>query len=398
MYKLQRDVSVYKIFLFFIFLLLFSLPLSEAIKQSALFFVLIIGIYWVVTQEIIVEVDTAFNGAMSYMLASSVGIVVAQDTSGAFNGFLDVFKITLLFLIVRSVNFSQVRLASIITTLFISFHLALVLGLYHYLNHSNNYLELKSIGHVNHSAIYMAIIFAIAFSHICHKLQPKFNLWLITLVLSFMGLIISGSRAAIFSTIFICLIVLSAYLYCKKIPIKVFATLILGGLIICIFIIVWNSYSYHKILQRGFDLTGRHDLYISSLRFWFEQSWIHQLFGIGAKNSYLIDFQKYSPGGRLLGINDAVHVGHSHNTYITLLLEKGIVGVFSYICFISFVLVKLVKTSSKGYLTLAAIFIWWLNFIISLANTTFHDENALLMSIIWGLALNQSVEQRDCYS
>ncbi len=395
MHKLQLDISVNNILLFSLFLLLFSLPLSEAIKQCALCFILIIGIYWVITRNITVKMDSVFNGAILYVLASSAGIIVAHDASSAANGFLDVFKIVFLFLFVRSVNFTRISLTSIIATLFISFHLALLLGLYRYFNHLNDYLELKSIGHVNHSAIYMAMIFTIAFSHICYKLQIKFDLWLITLVLSFMGLMISGSRAAIFSTVFICLTVLLVYLYDKKIPIKIFALLTLLLFTVGFFVVVWNSYSYHKILQRGLDLTGRHDLYVASLQFWFEQSWVHKLFGIGAKNSYLIDFQKYSPGGHLLGISDVAHVGHSHNTYITFLLEKGIVGVSSYICFISFVLAKLVRSPNKGYITLAAILVWWLNFMVSFANTTFHSENALLMSIIWGLALNQSVEERD---
>jgi len=64
----------------------------------------------------------------------------------------------------------------------------------------------------------------------------------------------------------------------------------------------------------------------------------------------------------------------------------------TYSSFILFVLIALIKRFIKdrqNYLTVAAIAVYLLNIMVSAVNTTFHDENGLLMGILWAMALQK---------
>ena len=109
---------------------------------------------------------------------------------------------------------------------------------------------------------------------------------------------------------------------------------------------------------------------------------VRTFFGIGSGEFKIIDITKYFPG------NVEVHVSHAHNTFLTFLTEKGIVALLAYLVFQLSLFIKFIKNFRQNSIVFLALLMLMANNIISLANTTFHHENALLMLLFWALALS----------
>ena len=103
---------------------------------------------------------------------------------------------------------------------------------------------------------------------------------------------------------------------------------------------------------------------------------------VGSGQFKIIDITKYFPG------NGEIHVSHSHNTFLTFLTEKGIIALLAYLVFQLSLFIKFIKNFRQNNIVFLALLMLMANNIISLANTTFHHENALLMLLFWALALS----------
>ena len=149
-----------------------------------------------------------------------------------------------------------------------------------------------------------------------------------------------------------------------------------------------NSYLTEK-LTKGFSDTPRIQLWISSIYIWLD----HNLFfGIGVGNSIFFDPRTYFPDSEMTYINNA------HNTFLDMLLERGIFGLITFLAFIGLLFKNLIKAKQEnsqlntyyniGLMVLSVIF------IMSFANITFRYEFALLAVMIWGLLLNKSFTEQ----
>ena len=91
--------------------------------------------------------------------------------------------------------------------------------------------------------------------------------------------------------------------------------------------------------------------------------------------------------------------GHSHNLYLTALVERGVVGLMmTFLLMIAWIrqLIKtldLAKKSSEAmYLWAGSFSAWITTFVIGLVNTTFHHEHAILACLFLGLYLSYTNE------
>ena len=110
-------------------------------------------------------------------------------------------------------------------------------------------------------------------------------------------------------------------------------------------------------------------------------TWLeHPFFGIGSGEFKTIDITKYFPG------NGEVRVSHSHNTFLTFLTEKGIIALLAYLIFQLSLFIKFIKNFRQNSIVFLALLMLVFQNVISLVNTTFHHENALLMLLFWALA------------
>ncbi|CAN1514735.1 RfaL Lipid A core - O-antigen ligase and related enzymes [Methylophilaceae bacterium] len=280
----------------------------------------------------------------------------------------------------------------------------LIWGLYEYLViHSRVTLEIHSVGHVNHSAIYLVMIFGAALGWFLSTLNIKketlqkksqtIMLGMLSL-LFFISLIIGMSRGAFGIGVILGLSLLILLGKNKKNRLIGIASII-GILLLAIFLKT-NIVQKLTITSKGNNVLAYRD------RVWnvsLEASRHSPLLGIGMSNFHFIslDQLKQSVEGRGETFNAEKYYfqGHSHNFYLSALVERGIVGLIVTFIFMLAWMTSLIKTfgrakrsSEETFLWAGSFSAWWATFGIGLVNTTFHHEHAILACLFLGLYIS----------
>ena len=261
-------------------------------------------------------------------------------------------------------------------------------------------LHLHSVGHVNHSAIYLCMITGAALSLLISQLQSaqKKYVFITSLLFIFLiaSVIISQSRGA-FGILF--LLAFTLFLLSKlSIKIKTISLALLTiFLISIIFIKPVMTIEKHIADQNNNDVLASRD------KLWraaFEIARLNPLLGIGGGNwnHIRIDQIKSSVESRGEVFNNdtfAVEFHHPHNIYLSNLVDRGILGFIIFLSFMLIWLITLIKSykkynqDSKAMLFIMGSFsAWGTIFGIGFVNTTFHHENALLALFFLSLHLN----------
>ena len=283
----------------------------------------------------------------------------------------------------------------------------LLWGLYEYLViHSKKYLEIHSVGHVNHSAIYLTMIFGATLgwfiSQFDSRKKNKATQWQTILIgimsfILFIALIIGQSRGAFGIAVLLglCLLFLANG---KKIK-------IIGGFFIAsilIFCVLFRIEIVQKQINNansGSSLSGRDKVWnVSKEAFRFSP-----LLGLGLSNWHFIKLSQLEKSvqarGETFDADNYIFPGHSHSLYFSALLERGIVGLMVTLIFMFYWLYDLIKTfkwskkSSTSFMLWAGSFSAWLaTFGIGLVNTTFHHEHGILACLFLGLYISYKNE------
>ena len=282
----------------------------------------------------------------------------------------------------------------------------LLWGLYEYLIiHSKINLQIHSVGHVNHSAIYLTMIFGASLSWFISYLNSTKRgvifdwsaifLGILTLLL-FISLIIGQSRGAfgisvILTTAIICLLI-------KKKNLKILAVGFFTSILILSMSLTPNILKKHMANQANHNVLAFRD------RVWnvsFEAARLNPILGIGISNwSYLSQDQIKKIVERRAEIfnpDKYSFQGHSHSLYLTALVERGIIGLIVTFIFMMAWIYQLKKTFHWAKKTNETTYLWggsfsaWIaTFGIGLVNTTFHHEHGILACIFLGLYLGYS--------
>ena len=266
--------------------------------------------------------------------------------------------------------------------------------------HTKDALQLHSVGHVNHSAIYLCMVAGASLSLVVSQLQSaqKKYVFITTLlfILFISSVLISQSRGA-FGIVF--LLAFALFLLSKlSIKIKTILLVLLSIFLISIvFIKPVATIEKHIADQNNNDVLASRD------KLWraaFEIARLNPLLGIGGGNwnHIKIDQIKSSVESRGEVFNNdtfAVEFHHPHNIYLSNLVDRGILGLITFLSFMFIWLITLIKSykkynqDSKATLFIMGSFSAWATiFGIGFVNTTFHHENALLALFFLGLHLN----------
>ncbi len=281
----------------------------------------------------------------------------------------------------------------------------LLWGLYQFfILHTKLSLELHSVGHVNHSAIYLVMIFGASLSwFLSYFDSDKFKMkasrfYLLVLgVLSFiffMSLIIGQSRAAYGTGILLGFLLL--HLICKNKKIKIFGV----ALIILIFLL--SVILKTGVIEKQISNQESNNVLSSRDKVWnvsLEASRFSPTLGIGLSNWHFITIDQLKKSvedrGEKFNPNNYWFPGHSHNLYLSALVERGILGLFMTLIFMLFWFRHIVKTYTWALKSQDSIRLWsgslsaWVaTFGIGLVNTTFHHEHAILACLFLGIYLS----------
>jgi O-antigen ligase len=281
----------------------------------------------------------------------------------------------------------------------------LLWGLYQYLIiHTKPNLQLHSVGHVNHSAIYLVVIFGASLGWFLsylnlNKVKFKFsNFYVFALgilsLIFFVSLIISQSRAAFGVGILLSLLVI--YFLGKNTKIRTIGVISIISIVILSIVLQTGVVEKQIANQKANDfLSSRDKVWNVSL----EASRFHPLFGIGLSNWHFITIEQLRASvesrGEKFNPHNYYFPGHSHNLYLSALVERGFVGFLVTILFMLFWLKHLIstfnwakKTPQASYFWAGSLSAWVATYGIGFVNTTFHHEHAILACLFLGLYLS----------
>ncbi len=360
------------IFLSAFYALALALPITEALKQISVIAIILLGIHLIFKKELKLDENLLTFSAGGLVVFSMISASFAFNPPTALKACIDIFRIIMIFLIIKHFPLNLRQLVNFNKILFFSMTVALFYGLYKlYFVETSTFLELHSVGQAS-SSIYLLFIFSIALSCFFSQNNLPTHFLLFIIISSFAGILITDNSIVLFTSILLIVLLFIATKQYKK-P-KLLAIFVL---IVPFAILFGSEYSLDE-----FFMSQRNELIDASIRAWLDHN---IFFGIGAENFNQINLQNYTQ----------TEISHAYtNTYITFLLEGGLCGLGLYLLFLFAVLGSLLKQyhNTKNRLITAALLIWLANFIISGFNTTFHDENGLLMALIWGLALNKDLK------
>ena len=271
--------------------------------------------------------------------------------------------------------------------------------------HKKNTLQLHSVGHVNHSAIYLGIILGATLSaslSIWKNAKIFKKLFLVSLPILFFVSVIIGQSRGVFGVSLIRLSLL-ILLIPNSNQIKILAFGILG-VILSLMPIMDAAIIKKQILNQNSNnsyssidtLSPRERVWNASI----DAAYFYPIFGIGNRNWKLItlDDLKNSRIKRGLAFNEknyALEFRHSHSLFLTALVERGVIGFLTLMLLMSSWFILLIKTYTKlkkmtpgAYLWGASLSAWIVTCGVGVVNSTFHHEHAILAFLFLGLHLS----------
>lgn len=364
-------------------LLAFMLPLSESLKVIPLILFILVGIYATYKQIIVPKKDFLNIVVILMPLTILLGSYYAIDTKNTIDGTGSILTMMILFIYVRELEWNKSKIKTILIAFFLGFMSTLIWGYYDLIYQGERFLELHSVGHVNHSSIYMLLVFIISlvFLTVEYKNLNKKEVIFIGIVClsSIVSVYITGSRATMYTSVGIIFLygIYSLFTLDKRILI------FLGSIFFVITLLFVFNIDTRMIsqFQKGVFDAPRIDLFIGFFNAWLNNN---LAFGIGVDNSGLINLREYYPDSMF------EEMSHAHSTYITYLVERGLIGIILYLTFIIYtfsLFAKKLKIDKKDTASIISILLSIANIVISFANTTFQNENAILMLMIWGITI-----------
>ena len=264
--------------------------------------------------------------------------------------------------------------------------------------HTKDTLQLHSVGHVNHSAIYLGIILGAALSvtlSVWRDVGLIKRIGLILLPIIFFVSIIIGQSRGVFG---ISLIRLSLIILLIPNPKKIKAIAFALFAIILALMPLMNA----AIIQKQIANQNANDTLSDRDRVWnvsIEAARFYPIFGLGNGNWNRITLEDLKKSRMERDVpfdekNYAIQHGHSHSLYLTSLVERGVVGFIILIVFMGAWLRTLInsyrklKSSTQGsYIWGASLSAWIVTCGVGFVNSTFHHEHAILALLFLGLHL-----------
>ena len=381
--------------LIFLSLFLIALPSFEAPKNIFLAGFLITSIYLQLNKEKIDPLKSYEYAFLIYIASALLSAFFVKNAGGEWKAFRGMFLWTS-FALILSRNkyvekeiswFFQVAILSVVGPLVWSYIEIFIL-------HTKVSIELNSVGHVNHSAIYITIIYGATLGFL---LKNKLNfqkkiVYLFIATILLVSIVVGQSKAAIGA---VAVISMLAIYNLKKNKVNIAA----------IFLMVLSLASQinsgidsnviekvKKNIKTSDSLSHRKEIWNTGLEVFRSNI----LFGIGNGN-----WKQITPEVIMNSVNSRnvpykeekyFYSAHAHSLYISNLVERGILGFISLISIATLWAAILIKNYRKDMLTPKGNFLWFgsfsafiSTFLIGFVNSTFHHENGLIALFFFGL-------------
>lgn len=298
-------------------------------------------------------------------------------------------------------EFRWLIVATIISTL-----IALGNGLWSLVvSHTSNALELGSVGHVNHSAIYLVISYGIALAALAAFWGRLSWMWRVAGLLAVgmftAGVFITASRGA--AGIMLVLTFFMSLVWLRKS--KTIAAIVMAALVVsgsaAYFGQVAVVTKYQTRVAADDVLSHRGEIWSAAVEAWKR----YPFFGVGLSNYNQISMEKVEQwveaSGRTYVANEYLGTSHAHSLYFTTLAERGLFGVGVLMGLLLAWLYSLLRylpgtqDSELAWALWGGCFsAWWVTVGVGTVNTTLHHEHAILSMLMLGAWLAHLGQRR----
>ncbi len=264
-------------------------------------------------------------------------------------------------------------------------------------------LGLNSVGHVNHSAIYLAIAFGAALAWVRGAWRSESAgrraIGLALCIAFVLSIFVMESRATVGVSLLVGFVLLSAYASRsgKRLG-KVFgvAIVIIAALVIVRPEVVEKN---SLRLKENNLFAFRDSIWRAGLVAWRQ----YPVFGVGMGNYGKIDYPRLeqwsNASGEVLDRTRVLPQSHAHSLYVNTLVERGAVGLLALLGVLAawiWSLARAVPATADsavrwGYWG-GALAAWLVAVLVGFVNTTMHHEHALISVLLLGgwLALRRN--------
>jgi O-antigen ligase len=260
-------------------------------------------------------------------------------------------------------------------------------------------LQLHSVGHVNHTAIYLAIMLGVCVSW----LFARWRGWpaggraaaLAVTLFVLVSLMTTASRGAVGVGMLLVLLLAAAWWPRWRAPLYAGAA---AMIVIVAALVGFGAEVVRK--QIGYNemqnvLASRDGVWRMGLAAWEKYPW----FGVGKDNYGQVTHELVrswrSEAGKDYDAARYVRFPHAHNLYLNTLAERGIVGFAGLAALLLAWLVALFRLrprpGAEDFAWLVwggAASAWFVTVAVGMVNTTFHHEHGLLAVLLLGLWLS----------
>jgi O-antigen ligase len=337
--------------------------------------------------------------ASAYLVAAFAPIPL-QEWKGA----NDVLRYASILWMVKRGGYRPGAIGLVLFALLISTLASLALGWWRHMTVPWTAIQLKSVGHVNHSAIYLAIVFGLAsawlFAHWKAWNAARRVAALTTWVLMVASLVTMASRGAAAAAFALVLLLALAWWPRWRAPLVAgIAGIVAAGA----FAVAMDAelIAKHQRTAAEHDvLNARDKVWNMGFAAWERYPW----FGVGISNYSVISLERVQAWRKLAGkpfdAKQYAGTNHAHSLYVNTLAERGVVGALSLLAVLLAWAAWLVRRRPRApdgdldwVLWGGALSAWAITASVGLVNTTLHHEHGILATLLLGLWLTNLPRQ-----
>jgi O-antigen ligase len=294
---------------------------------------------------------------------------------------LDIVRNAGLLWMVKRSRLSERETRAVLAALVVSVLVGLAMAYAQLWGGTTGGLELNSVGHVNHTAIYLGIMLGVCASWLFVGRQRI--LAGAAMLLLLVSLFVATSRTALAAALVALAVLALASWPRSRLPAALVAVVLLVSATLAQLGGAEIFEKHTQTVQAGRALSFRDQAWGLALSTWQRHPW----FGVGMDNFNLVTHEFESQLYRDL-------MPHAHNLYLNTLAERGLVGSVP----LAAVLVawglalfrrrpRPADSEQDWLLWGAAAAGWTVSVVAGLANTTLHHEHGMLAALLLGLWL-----------
>lgn len=338
---------------------------------------------------------------LASLMLALLGTALAGLKGNEWVGVRDLFRyLPILWVLSRS-EYSQRQWLLILASLVTGTLLALAWGSWVWWRSGAAELGLHSVGHSNHSATFLCIVFGVSVSLALH-LHGAFGLprrrlqiglaWLAAGLLA-LGVVATGSRIGLAITVALAFLLPCALALKPGGQRRPLLGVLVAGVLCAVLIAVsqpWVLRKHQRNVSDNNVLAYRDALWAQALTAWRA----HPVFGVGMDNFSQVDLARLNAWerdqGRPLSPPGTYQSVHAHSLYLDALAERGLVGVASLAALIACWAAALWRRrpqagGTSDFLPWGAAFGAAVATLgVGLVNTTLHTELALAAMVCLG--------------